>query len=79
MDNPLDDKDFIAQFASKDFNTLRLELGTVSGMSNNVIPDRSQPPKPFVPLESKSIDSSSLPPGRDAITIMQGNNYENII
>ena len=61
----------MAQLASKGFNKLRQELGTDSGISNNVIPDRSQPPKPFVPLASRSIESSALPSGRDAITTIQ--------
>lgn len=38
-------------------------------MSNNVIPERSHPPKPLVPLASRSKESSVCPIGKDAVKI----------
>ena len=73
-----EDRDFIAHFASKGFNILRQELGTNSGMSNNVIPDLSHPPKPFDPLASKSKVSSVGPIGKDAVKIENAENYLDI-
>lgn len=72
-----EDRDFIAHFASNGFKILRVELGTNSGMSNNVIPERSHPPKPLEPLASKSKESSVCPIGNDAVKIKNVLNYLN--
>jgi hypothetical protein len=72
-----EDRDFIAHFASNGFSILRVELETNSGMSNNVIPERSHPPKPLVPLASKSKESSVCPIGNDAVQIENEENYLN--
>lgn len=70
-----EDKDFIAHFARNGFKILRQELGTNSGMSNSVIPERSHPPKPFDPLASKSKERSVCAMGNDAVEIENEENY----
>lgn len=69
----------MAHFASNGFKILRQELGTNSGMSNKVIPERSHPPKPFDPLASKSKESSVCAIRNNAVEIENKENYWNNI